>query len=120
MSYQIIDNNIVMPIGDTATIPLTFNIDITGSTIYLSAKATLSDTSYALQVSNSVHDNATNGISHIKINPVNTKYLKAGNYYIDFVIVLASGDRHTFYPKIENTYNGEIDYLVLQEHVYEA
>lgn len=119
MAYQIIDNNIVIPKGDTADIPLTFNIDITGSTVYLSAKSNLDNTTFDLQVSNSVHDDPINGITHIEITTTDSN-IAAGNYYVDFVIVLFSGDRHTFYPKIENTYDGEIDYLVIQQHANEV
>lgn len=117
MGYQFIENNLVIPKGDTALIPLSFNIDITGATVYLSAKTNLDDTSYILHISNNIHDDAVNGITHIKITPTDSN-IDAGNYYLDFVIILLNGDRHTFYPKINNTYNGEIDYLIIQEHVY--
>ena len=120
MAYQIIENNIVMPKGDTAIIPLNFDFDLTDCVITLSVKTLLTDTSFIFQATNSTHIDAVNGLSSITITPADTKSLKAGNYFVDFVIVLANDERHTFFPKISNTYDGEVEYLILQEHVNEG
>ena len=102
MGFKNIDGNIYIFKSTDATIPLTFNIDITNSTVYLSAKASLSDTTFILQVSNNIHDDAINGITHIDLTPTDT-YIEAGEYYMDIVIDVSSDNEevHVVYPTEE-------------------
>lgn len=107
MSYEIIDGNIVTFKGNTLVVPFTFNIDLTGLTLILSAKKTLSDTSYILQSINSTHDDAVNGITHLSLSHTQTN-IAAGEYPIDINLIKYDTDgttileQNTIFPTIEN------------------
>lgn len=116
MGHKFIDGNIEIFRKNTANIPLSFNIDITGATVYLTATNTLMGTSTTiptpiLQVSNATHDDPTNGITHIEITPDDSD-ISAGQYYVDIQIELLSGEKHVVFPIVEN----EIAYLIVLDH----
>lgn len=111
MTYKFIDGNIEIFKRDDSTIPLSFNVDLTGSTIYLSAKTALADTTYVVQVTNSTHDDPVNGISHITI-PSASSNITAGSYFVDIVLSSSTLGRNTIFPSIEN----ETAYLIILDH----
>jgi len=101
MALEISGNDIYIRLGDSGVINLDFNIDITGATVYFTAKSSIDDTSNALQKIITNHSDPTNGITAISLSSTDTD-LAAGAYVYDIQINLADGAVHTVYPSDPN------------------
>ena len=79
--------------GDSATINFTANMDITGYTLFFTAKAALptgsDDSDAAIEVEVTEHTDPENGITVIPLSATDTN-ITPGTYYYD--IQLVSGD----------------------------
>ena len=101
MALTIIGNDIYIRQGDSGVINLDFNIDITGATIYFTAKSSIDDTENVLQKVVTTHSDPVNGITAISLNSSDTD-ISAGEYVYDIQINLADGAVHTVYPSNPN------------------
>jgi hypothetical protein len=89
--------------GDSQRIDLQFENDdksvlnLSGCTIYFTAKRSFlePDTEAIISISNSVHDNAVSGLSHINLSPTNTNQCP-GVYACSFQLKDASSGITTF------------------------
>ena len=120
MAYYKKGNDLYIKRGDSATIDLTFTdddgnaINITGSTIYFTAKSDLSldDSEAELQVEVTSHTDASNGLSNIPISGNDTD-ITAGKYYFDIQLNIGTAV-HTIWPVKDQAY------LYIQQDVTES
>lgn len=101
MALTISGNDIYIKKGDSGAINLDFNIDITGSTVYFTAKTSLDDSESVIQKTVTTHSNPSEGITSITLTSSDTN-ISAGEYYFDIQINLADGNVHTVYPSDPN------------------
>ncbi len=90
--------------GDDKTWNLTFrdstgdSIDITGSTVWLTVKSSISDPdeSALIQKQVTTHSNPTQGETQISLLPVDTSDVSVGRYEYDMQLIESSGKITTF------------------------
>lgn len=75
--------------GDTVSLPFTVDMDLTGATVYFTAKSTISnsadDSDKVIQVEVTNHDDPTNGVTTIPLSSTVTN-VAPGTYYYDIQI----------------------------------
>lgn len=101
MVLTISDNKIYIKKGDSGTINLDFNTNITGATVYFTVKSSIDDTENVLQKTVTNHSDASSGITSISLDSSDTN-ITAGEYVCDIQINLSGGDVHTVYPSDPN------------------
>lgn len=79
--------------GDSLNIPFTVNMDITGATVFFTAKAALdndvADTSAVISVEVTSHDDPANGSTTIPLSTSDTN-VTPGEYFYDIQIKIGS------------------------------
>jgi|GEM_PF-2141923 len=98
MSFELINNGIFIKQGNTASFDLKFNIDITGSTIYFTAKKELKDKIPLISKLIINHLDPVNGLTTIDLAKEDTN-CRTGKYLFDIQLALPDGQVHTVFPK---------------------
>ena len=101
MALTISGNDLYIRKGDSGTINLDFNIDITGATVYFTVKSAIEDTENTFQKQVTNHTNDSEGITAISIDSSDTD-IAAGEYVYDIQINLSDDQVHTVYPAEPN------------------
>lgn len=81
--------------GDTASLPFTVDMDLTGCTVFFTAKSTISnsadDSDAVIEVTVTDHDDPINGITTIPLSASDTD-VTPGEYYYDIQIKDGDGN----------------------------
>lgn len=81
--------------GDTVSLPFTVDMDLTGCTVFFTAKPTISDavddSDATIEVTVTEHDDPTNGITTIPLSSSDTN-VAPGTYYYDIQIKDGDGN----------------------------
>ncbi|HSA06135.1 MAG TPA: hypothetical protein P5556_03040 [Candidatus Gastranaerophilales bacterium] len=101
MAITISGNDIYIKKGDSASINLDFNINITGATLYFTVKASIDNTENTFQKVVTSHSDAANGLTTITLSSTDTN-ITAGQYVYDIQINLQGGAVHTIFPSNAN------------------
>lgn len=83
--------------GDTETWAFTFDVDITGWTLWMTVKESksVSDANAAIQKKVTTHDDPTNGKTTVTLESSDTEGLDPQRYYYDFQTKDSAGDIET-------------------------